>query len=390
MARRKGGPLQLTPTEQNLLEALFLDRTPLAFRSPSALARMMRGGVTVPGLRIACKNLHRDGLLEMAMVKAPRQGAATPHYRLRPDLDGFRAVVVRYSRSLMTEMGEYWSDTMLRNLSGSAYAKQIVNEDLVRNTFAAKGLKMRHDLEPRSEGEPSAPRAMIRNFTLYHLPILATAAERKREINTRVAEGGDTPEERADVRRRLESGWETSELQNLIWPVLALLQISPTVLLQFLDEWNPAGDGDTVNTASPVSEIEHILYRWIFFAISDIARSRHVPDDLDVKMAEVRPSVQWGAASRGGLLAIHWRNKWILHYDSGFDTDHLLYGDGEDMFEVEINSENAWVRLSCEPLDDTDSRGGKPPLYPPRHRDPTNPKHIFRVLSSEPTDRSDE
>jgi hypothetical protein len=67
-----------------------------------------------------------------------------------------------------------------------------------------------------------------------------------------------------------------------------------------------------------------------------------------------------------------------------------MYGDGEDIYEVEINPENAWVRMSCEPMDEVAARAGKPVLRPPPHRDPSNPQYIFRVLVSEPADRSEE
>jgi ribonuclease-3 len=134
----------------------------------------------------------------------------------------------------------------------------------------------------------------------------------------------------------------------LVRPLLGIIQISPSAFLGFVGDWKPveseSGEADAGHAA-----IEHLIYRWVFDCIGDLAVTRLVPDMGDVMRASVRPEHTLAQRHEPPLLELWFKDGTVIGFEAGFDTDHEFYqGDGdapEDVHEIERNPENCWVEI---------------------------------------------
>jgi Ribonuclease-III-like len=137
-------------------------------------------------------------------------------------------------------------------------------------------------------------------------------------------------------------------LPELTQPVHGLIQISPTALSDFLGPWKP-WDPELGRVSSGIDTVEHLLYRWVFDCINDLAETRTVPGHGNVMRASVRPEHTLAQRHEPPLLELCFYDGSIIGFEAGFDTEHLYY-QGEDdapddIHEVERNPENCWAEV---------------------------------------------
>jgi hypothetical protein len=135
---------------------------------------------------------------------------------------------------------------------------------------------------------------------------------------------------------------------NLERPILGLIEISPTALLDFLGPWEPV-EPRAGSSGWGIGAVEHLIYRWVFDCIADLAVTRTVPDYGDVMRASVRPEHTLAQRHDPPLLELCLWDGTVIGFEAGFDTDHEYYqgeDDGpDDITEIERNPENCWVEI---------------------------------------------
>jgi 23S rRNA maturation mini-RNase III len=135
---------------------------------------------------------------------------------------------------------------------------------------------------------------------------------------------------------------------SIIAPLLGLIQISPSAFLGFVGEWSPV-ESQSSGGSSGIEAIEHLIYRWVFACINDLAVLRVVPDSGVVMRASVRPEHSLAQRHEPPLLELLFWDGTVIGLEAGFNTEHLYY-QGEDdapdqIAEVERNPENCWVEI---------------------------------------------
>src|SRR5690606_12637873 len=151
----------------------------------------------------------------------------------------------------------------------------------------------------------------------------------------------------------------------IIMPILFLLEISPTALEFFLGDWVPYENGlvhvfnnkDLFGKITVSGDlygfemIEHLLFRLIWGAVSDLSLTRRVPENEHVFDAYVSGGRFY--SGKQPLLRLSCKDHFSIEYEAGFDTEELLYGGDDDGAPevVERNPENCTVRMTVIPTD---------------------------------------
>ena len=89
--------------------------------------------------------------------------------------------------------------------------------------------------------------------------------------------------------------------------------------------------------------IEHVLFRMIWAAVSDLAVCRTVPTGSDIVLAAVGYESSVIRTGNNSILELHWLGKGTIEYYAGFDTSEEVYG--EELVVVEKNPGNVWAKF---------------------------------------------
>ena len=233
---------------------------------------------------------------------------------------------------------------------GSAYARRHITAALVRDILSSKKVEIRLLAEMKNKHEDESHKRFNNiALSLPVMPVDGKVADMKPKVT--IHNDLATADEKAFVQKII-SDYYLSEESKLIMPVLALVEISPTALDFFLGDWKPYDD-DTISFSSDsqgFEMIEHVLFRLIWGAVSDLSLTRRIPESEHVLDAYV----SGGLFSRGKqpLLRLTCKNNISIEYDAGFDTAEILYGDEEGgAVAVENNPKNCTVRMTVIPTD---------------------------------------
>jgi hypothetical protein len=115
---------------------------------------------------------------------------------------------------------------------------------------------------------------------------------------------------------------------SIVKPILGLIQISPSAFLGFVGEWSPV-ESQPSRGLSGIGAIEHLVYRWVFACIDDLAVLRNVPESGVVMRASIRPEHTLAQRHEPPLLELVFWDGTVIGLEAGFDTEHLYY-QGED------------------------------------------------------------
>lgn len=365
MAQRK--PVSRLSAKQLELVNVFLWHDLGYVANPATLRKDSHGRITMGWARETCERLANMGILKIEERRARKQARPTRHYRLRDTAAGFRALVTAYTGALSRMGGPRWPE-LSSPLFNSAYARDRLTSDFVRGVLVAKGVEVRYFVDTR-DGNPQladglprlGPLAFpdadeIASLCFPVSPPGASADDMKKRVHP--FEGNEFPEPSlfdGIVHRH----YDHLEDRLLVLPILGVIQVSPTALLEFLGDWKPF-DPDYMGGSQGVEMVEHLVFRLVFDALGDLAITRNVPEGLDVTSAVVRPEHSSAQRHEPPLLQLSWRRREIIGFEAGFDTEHLYVGGEdsgpEDIVEATRNPENCWVRIWWD-------------RYPPMHDD---------------------
>jgi hypothetical protein len=159
-----------------------------------------------------------------------------------------------------------------------------------------------------------------------------------------------TEDQKEYIPKIIENHYRDVEEKTLILPILALLQISPGALRHFLSYWKPyVRDGSVLSfhsTSQGFEMIEHVLFRLVWNTINDISLTRSIPEMGNVSIAYVSGG-NYHTGKPSPLLLLRCMDGLSFEYEAGFDTDHIYYGDGADIVEIDTNPENCTVKIVC-------------------------------------------
>lgn len=317
----------------------------------------MGGRITKVWARKTCERLVGLGILVVKEVRPRRKGSLTRHYRLSSTAEGFRALLQAYTATLSRSAGYQWPLLATRLLE-TEHVRRMLTPDFVRRILSERRVEIRYSVSretsrsnrPLGNGSigPRSPMSSAEPMALC-FPIRRPGIsfdDVKSSIHGFAEDRSLAPHELNAVAKK---HYDVLEDRLMVFPILGLLQASPTAFLFFLGDWEPFESNSMSSSDQGLGMIEHVLFRLIFAAISDLALTRVVPEGLDVSSAQVRPEHSRAQRHEPALLELAWRGEEIIGYEAGFDTDHLMVG-GEDtgpdqVVEVTRNPENCWVRI---------------------------------------------
>ena len=333
---------------------LFLSKEEGFTINPAKIAREAHGRVTRAWTGKVCDRLERNGLLASVPIKPRNKRQPTKHYRLRPGGDAFKTLARRYFYTLARHWGPEWPK-MAHTVLASRHARAQLTPDFVREVLAARNVQMRYAVTPEGRPYPEisvaeqlatsrrdGPRPFLLCFPVA--PPHATPGD----VAAGVREFADrVPKLAPEILRRLvDHHYREIEDKTLVFPILALLEVSPNAILEFVGDWEPYVLRSMGSFDSGIGMVEHVLFRLVFASVADLSMTCDVPRLSDVTFATVHPEHPLFGDSSSHFLQLIWRNEKVIRYDAGFDTEHTYVGDDEDVIEYMRNPENGWVRIS--------------------------------------------
>ncbi len=325
--------------------------------SPDQLTEASRGKIAESWARETCDWLVGQGILEAIRGPSGPELAGSKQYRFNQTSEGFIALTEAYMGALASEYGPDWP-RVGGSLLGSPYYKHFLAPDLIREILSARRVEIRYFVD-RESGRPllspertgarkAGPQSSFRSLPLC-FPVSRPGATP--EAMGREVKPFSDDEELDDelLLRYAMLHYPRMEERLLVLPILALAQISPSALLEFLGEWKPHDAGYLSGSGGGVQMVEHVIFRLVFAAIGDLSITRFVPENLDVTLAAVRPEHTTAQRHNPPLLQLTWGRDEIIGYEAGFDSEHLYYA-GEDsgddrIFEMTRNPENCWASI---------------------------------------------
>jgi len=310
-----------------------------------------------------CRGFESRGIVDKVMVRPPRQKHETEHYYLKRDLPALRAIVQLVLEHARPEDRH--------SLFSYRYFRGMLDESLVRKVLREKNVEMWRTIgldywDTKDAGRLYAIYSKSPDFygyvrsSLYEVPDDSPQFD---EISLRLPVFSDEVPVavRAGAFERLNrsrlgaypfirfdsSGiadhYSRREREKLILPILALIQISPNAMAEFLmADWAPSG---TAPLFSPegTGMMEYILFRLLFMAINDLAAVRSIEGDGVARMAWIRKSNNVLCESGGdALFTVSLGDGHLLFYDGGFDTFHDFLEPDDDPEQRE--GLDYWVR----------------------------------------------
>lgn len=315
---------------------------------PAELEKQTRKNVTRAGAASMCKKLADLGILQLTKKRSPTWSESTPHYSLQENAYAFINLTKLYFRTLAKSDPYSWQLSSWYFMN-SQYARRHINSDLVRNILSTKKVEMPLYMKTGTEIKNQE---IVFEHLRDHVPISFPVMPPHTKIDEMSSKVNVHSNELTDYQKEIipnmiKNHYGDVEEKTLILPILALLQISPTALRHFLSNWKPYVRDDGCISFSGSSQgfdmIEHILFRLVWGAITDLSMTRAVPEMGNVFMAEISGG-NLPSGKPAPLLRILCHDHLSFEYEAGFDTNHLIYGD--ELVEVVTNPENCNVKIN--------------------------------------------
>ncbi len=354
----------LLSKQERTVIGLLLHADPARWFSAAAIERESSGRISRAWARVAAERMSQRGFLDVRSMRARKRKEPTHHYRLRSGTETFVAIAKAYLGSMIREFGSDWGRLALVTFYVAPYVRAELDADLVRTIYASRGTTMRYlvNLDDGStsldaaghEGTSESDSFPGEAWTSLALPVSDPAASRTEKVDSALrsclpdSPSGPVPTHGRGLRRVVEVHYKFVEDQRLILPTLALLEVSPTALLDFLSDWKVFDSDMTSSESGGIGVVEHVLYRLIFDAVRDVALSRDVSPDWDVTFAAVRPIHLRQAGYPPALLELRWKDEATVGFDASFDTEHLYYQSEFSIEELEDGREIRFDEPSVE------------------------------------------
>ncbi len=347
----------LTEKEMEILN-LLIREAPNYTTYPAEVEKRTFRQISRAGARLACERLAKVGILRSTNKRSQTWAKPTPHYQLPEDKDTFVKIVREYFNTLASSNHISWQSSAMFFM-GSPYARRHITANLVRDVLSSRKVEVR--MVAKMEKSQGADSDQKFNNILISFPVMpagGTAEDMKSKVD--ILNNITTEEEKAFVEEVIRDHYSNKEMSIIVMPILLLLEISPTSLEFFLGDWAPYENGlvhvfnnkDLFGKIAVSGElygfemIEHLLFRLIWGAVSDLSLTRRVPENEHVLDAYVSGGRFY--SGKQPLLRLSCRGHYSIEYEAGFDTEELLYGGEDDGAPevVERNPENCTVRMT--------------------------------------------
>lgn len=315
---------------------------------PAELEKLTRKTVTRAGAASMCKKLADLGILQLTKKRSPTWSESTPHYSLQEDVRAFIKLTRLYFQTLAKSDPYSWQ-LSAGHFMNSQYARRQINSSLVRNVLSTKKVEMPLYLKTGTEiKNQEIVFERLRDHIPLSFPVMPSHAKIDEMSSKVIIHSNElTDYQKEIIPNIIENHYRDVEENTLILPILALLQISPTALIHFLSNWKPYVRDDDCISFSASSQgfdmVEHILFRLVWGAITDLSMTRAVPDRGNVFMAEISGG-NLPSGKPAPLLRVLCHDNLSFEYEAGFDTNHLIYGD--ELLEIVTNPENCSVKIN--------------------------------------------
>lgn len=325
----------LTDKQKQVIDE-FLFRPSGSLEYPGSIEKLTRKRVSRVWARTVCDRLTAARVLEEVPMRSPTKSRPTPHYRLKPGIEGLRNLIRPYVKYLMERDDFLWQKGAWA-LMRSDHLRHELTVDFVRKVLSSKNVVVHRHVEL---GEGRWPQFV---FLPVSRPRLSEHPKHRFLEPTTVL----SSDEAQKLNEYVDRYYTEDELKSLLIPILALIEVSPTALAYFLGKWKPyiQDSYSWPSSTNGADMIEHVLFRMIWGALNDLSVARTVPEGADVKLATIRAGIPGPAReTEHTLLTLNWQYKADIEYDAGFDTDEIVYG--EELYVYEKNPENAWASIN--------------------------------------------
>lgn len=266
------------------------------------------------------KRLAKRGVLEVKDETRDRK-KANISYRASCTPAGFAVLARAYLETLATATkADDVAAAGLRFLD-TDYARANLTEDFARYVLSQRGIVMPRMVYLDAHGEETD--SLTDHETLHvDLPVGASIAlvPAAREQAVRNIEWTRTPQLRAGFIRWIHRHYLEFECQRLVYPMLALAQVSQGALRAFVGPWitNPDPVAKGWNPTG-TRRVEHVLFEMAYKAVADLEATRAIPKGMDATWAVVCPEpVPVREGFPPALIEIQWRQEATIGVTAGF------------------------------------------------------------------------
>lgn len=355
--------------------------------------------VTIPTAGKACRKFVDLGIFERVEGKrTEKKFQETTQYFLKSDYDSFKTILL----FLMQNCDAHERVEMLSN----PYFRKIITEDLVRTRLfemqvsiiskidifdwapdelpkvlsifndEMKGIEEKNENEIRDAIRQKETNPIFSNdeasdwifpfFGQYDIPVFPEGMriEEKLEI-FKTQHPSDNSEWKCfnqaitrfpDV---FDNHFETVEQEELILPILGLIQSSPAALADFiLGKWESFKLPHGLFHKKDVSFSNPLFMRLVSLAISDMANTLKIPGNMYVDSFELREfskqlTVDERSHKDDGILRIGLTNGYDLYYDMGYSTRDRKYPPSllPTIEETTPDPKKFWVKIRVKQVD---------------------------------------
>ena len=315
---------------------------------PAQIEKISNKKISRVGAKIVCEKLIKYGMLHSKLISSPNHSKSTLHYSLPKDAKSLKIITSMFFRTLATLDPHDWQENA-SSFMMSKYAQQMINSDLVREILSTKKIiAYKHILLEKRLKKSDKNYKIFPNHVSIAFPIRSSSMEISHMDPEICSKSDGTKDEK--IKQVITNYYEKTEHDEIILPILYLIQISPNSLEYFLGGWEPwFADGAHSSNSMGLNSIEHVLFRLIWNTVNDLSIIRHVPTYGDISEAYVSGGNSTTLSK--SLLCISCKDAKIVEYDAGFDTHWDFVGDESgNVYDVITNPENYDVCITSKML----------------------------------------
>ena len=331
----------LTKNELLVLK-IFLNHNINEKLYPAKIEKLSYNKITRAGVKVVCDKLLKCGVLQSKSMPSPNHSRSTLHYNLPSDVKSFTLIISIFFKTLAKLDPHNWQkDASIFMVS--KYIQQIVTSNLVREILSTKKIMIYKSIPLEKQLKKSVKNP--KKF-LDHISIAFPIRRSNMKISNIVSEIQSKNEVKAvKIKKIIVNYYEKTEHDEIIIPILYLIQISPSSLEYFLSNWKSWSVDDVISfNHVGLNSIEHVLFRLIWNAVNDLSIIRYIPSYNDIHAAYVSGGNSTTLSK--SLLCIMGRDGRLIEYDAGFDTVWDFVGDESgDVYDVITNPENCVVNI---------------------------------------------
>lgn len=321
------------------------------------IERDMQNKVSRVAISTICQDLYHRNVLAYDKIRPPRQKNTTEHYYLPRNKQALT--------NLLQAIVESGDDQWLWSFISTEYAQSCLTTSLVREVLAYKKVVFPRILPlgtwdeverkklisiMEKEHNHSLPSMLFHNMVWLHLPVFSESTPLEQRLEYIESLEDNEGIRRLDLSRNpsgIKCHYQVWEEEHVVLPILALIQISPRALVDFLlGSWQPCENKRCNSNITAV--IDHVIFRLLMRAIDDVAVSRRIPHLSLVGDAFL--CYQTFSDHKPTLFTLAMKDGRYVHFTATFNTRVNYYGDEDSSMSgfPFVNPESCWITAWME------------------------------------------